>query len=112
MPPRARPKRKRQRTFLRQWREHRHLTQEQVAERLHIDRTTLSRIERGVSPYDQDFLEAAAYAYMCEPADLIMRDPTRDDAIWSIADQLKSVPPDDQERVRAVISAMTKKTGT
>lgn len=54
-----------------------------------IDRTNLSKIERQQVPYNQALLERAAEAYHCEPADLIMRDPTRGDAPWSILEQLK-----------------------
>jgi len=54
-----------------EWRKFRHLTQERAAERIGIEQATLSRIERGVHPYNQDFLEVAASVYGCEPADLI-----------------------------------------
>ena len=110
MPPRARPKTQRRRTFLREWREYRKLTQEQAAERIGVEQPTLSRIERGVSPYSQDFLEKAAYAYMCEPADLLMRNPLDDDAVWSITDNLRQASPADQERAAAIIGALLKKT--
>lgn len=109
MPPVKRPKPKRKRTFLREWRDYRNLTQEQAAERLDIDQSTLSRIERGVIPYDQDFLEKAAYAYLCEPADLLIRNPLRDDAVWSITDNLRKADPIEQERAARVISEMLRK---
>lgn len=109
MPPRARPKPQRRRTFLREWREYRHLTQEQAAERLDIEQPTLSRIERGISPYSQDFLERAAFAYMCEPADLLMRNPLDDDAVWSVADNLRQATPAEREQVKAVVAALLKK---
>lgn len=48
---------------------------------------TLSRIERGLVPYNQEFLELAAKNLSCEPADLIMRDPLDPEGIWSIWDQ-------------------------
>lgn len=111
MPRKRLPKRTRRRTFLREWREHRLLTQDQAAERLNIDRTTLSRIERGVTAYHQDFLEEAAFAYQCEPQDLLMRNPLDHDAIWSIEDQLKAATPGQREQVRAVVDALLKKTG-
>lgn len=77
------------RHFIRQWREYRGLTQDQLAERLDTSKASISRIENFKQPYTQDLLEALADALMCEPADLIMRDPTREDAIWSIYDQLE-----------------------
>ena len=77
----------RPRQFIKQWRKYRGLTQEQLAERIGIARSYLTKIERGTRRYDQPFLEAAAYALRCDPGDIIMRDPTSD-SIWSIWEQL------------------------
>src|ERR1700730_8538503 len=79
----------RRRTHIRQWREQRGLTQEQLAHRLDMSKAQLSRIETGQQPYTQDFLEACAEALMTDPASLIMRDPSDPEAIWSIWDQAK-----------------------
>lgn len=111
MPPRSRPKTKRRRTFLREWREYRNLTQEQAADRLDIEQPTLSRVERGITPYSQDFLERAAFAYMCDPADLLMRNPLDEDAVWTVADHLRTATPAERAQVVAVVAAMLKKTG-
>lgn len=102
---------RRRRTFLKEWRKYRNLTQEKAAERLGIEQATLSRIERGVIPYGQDFLEKAAFAYMCEPADLLMRNPENEDAVWSVADHLRQATPEQREQVRAVVDALLKKAG-
>lgn len=74
--------------FIKEWRKHRELTQEQLAERIGINRAYLSKIESGKRRYDQPFLEAAAVVLRCEPADLIIRDPTDPEGIWSIWDAL------------------------
>jgi transcriptional regulator with XRE-family HTH domain len=87
----------RPRQFFKQWRKHRGLTQEQLAERIGIARSYLTKIERGDRRYDQPFLEAAAEALRCEPCDLIMRDPTDSEQIWSIWEQLDPV-----QRVQAM----------
>lgn len=71
-------------TYVRQWREHRQLTLEQLGSRLDMSAAQLSRIETGKSPYTQDFLESAAEALRTDIASLLMRDPTDADAIWSI----------------------------
>jgi transcriptional regulator with XRE-family HTH domain len=101
MAPVAKPKRKLSRTFLKEWREYHRLTQEQAAERLNISRTLLSKIENAKSPYTQGFMEAAAEAYNCEVADLIVRDPKS--PIWSIYDTLKSLPQDQQAHVEEIV---------
>ena len=116
MPRKARPHPKpaRRPTFIRAWRKHRALTLAQLADRLQVELEVdisegqLSRIERGETPYSQDILEAVAQALRCEPADLIMRDPTQPDAIWSLIDTLKPV-----ERRQAVeILKALARTGT
>jgi transcriptional regulator with XRE-family HTH domain len=97
-----------QRQHFKAWRKYRGLTQEQLAERIGIARSYLTKIERGDRRYDQPFLEAAADALRCEPGDLIMRDPTEAEGIWSVWDTL--TPP---ERVRAVaVLRALKGTGT
>jgi transcriptional regulator with XRE-family HTH domain len=89
------PKPARRATYIRAWRKHRGLTLQKLAERLHVELEVdisegqLSRIERAATPYSQDILEALALVLRCEPADLIMRDPTQADAIWSVYDTLK-----------------------
>jgi len=96
------------RHFIKQWRKHRGLTQEQLAERIGIARSYLTKIERGDRRYDQPFLEAASEALRCEPADLIMRDPTATESIWSVWEQLS---PTERVQAVAVIKAI-RGTGT
>ena len=96
------------RHFIRAWRKHRGLTQAQLADRIGIDRSYLSNIETGRRRYDQPFLEAAADALRCAPADLIMRDPTDPDGIWSIWDQLAPV----ERRQIVEIAKTIRRTGT
>jgi len=65
------------------------MTQEQAAEPLNMDATNLGKIERGLVPYDQRLLESAAELYGCEPADLIMRNPSDPEGIWSVWERAK-----------------------
>ena len=116
MPRKARPHPKpgRRPTFIRAWRKHRELTLAQLADRLvteleiEISEGQLSRIERGETPYSQDILEALAAVLRCEPADLIMRDPTQADGIWSLLDTLK--PVERRQAVEAILAL--RRTGT
>jgi len=96
------------RHFIRAWRKYRGLTQAQLAERIGIDRSYLSNIETGRRRYDQPFLEAAAEALRCEPPDLIMRDPTEPDGLWTIWDQLAPV----ERRQLVEVAKALKRTGT
>ena len=94
--------------YIKEWRKHRSLTQLQLAERIGIDKGYVSKIENGKRRYDQPFLEAAAEVLRCEPADLIMRDPSDPDGIWSVWDTLRPV-----ERAQVVEIAKTiRRTGT
>jgi len=94
--------------YIKQWRKHRGLTQEQLAERVGIDKSYLSKIENGQRRYDQPFLETVAEILQCAPADLIIRDPTDPEGIWSIWETLRPV-----ERAQLVeIGKTLKRTGT
>ncbi len=94
--------------YIREWRKHRGLTQEQLAERIGIARSYLTKIERGSRRYDQPFLEAAAEALRCEVGDIIMRDPTDPEGIWSVWETL---PEPQRLQAVAVIKAL-RATGT
>lgn len=113
------------RHHLRAWRKHRELSLEAVAERVALlsseraasdpdvrpitmTHATLSRIERGKLPYNEHLMELLADIYKTDVASLIIRDPSRHDAIWDIWAQLAPV-----QREQVVEIARTlKRTGT
>lgn len=76
-------------TFIRQWRQVRNLTLEQLADRLEMTASHLSMLERGQRGYTQETLEAIAHALQTDAANLIMRNPEDEDGIWSVWDQAK-----------------------
>ena len=96
------------RHFIRAWRKHRGLTLEQLAERIGMSHQNLGKIERGKVPYTQTLLEMLAEELRCDPADLIIRDPSDPDGLWSILDQLEPV---DRRRVTEIAKTL-KRTGT
>lgn len=61
--------------FIREWRKFRGLSLEKLAERIETTAASISRIEKGLQPYSQEFLEAAAEALNCETADLLKINP-------------------------------------
>lgn len=71
--------------FIRQWRESKGLSLEALAERVPMDKGNLSKVERGLLPYNQEMLERLADALQTDPASLIMREPGAQ--IWSIWDR-------------------------
>jgi len=67
----------------------------------------ISELESGKRRYNQELLEGLAVALSCEPADLIMRDPSDPAGLWSIYDALSPA-----QRVQLVeIGQTLKKAG-
>jgi transcriptional regulator with XRE-family HTH domain len=74
MPFRVRAK-SRWRHFFKEWREHRGLTQEEVAGVIGMSHASLSRIENDKQDYTGAVLEALAEVYGTDPGTLLMRHP-------------------------------------
>lgn len=77
-----------ERTFyLREWRLHRDLTQEELAERADMSPSHLANVETGRKRYNEDILESLAKALGCEVWELIGRNPLKQPAeivdIWN-----------------------------
>ena len=66
--------------FIREWREDRGLTQQDLADAIGRTKATVSRIETGDIAYTREFLEAAADALGTHPGILLIRAPTPADA--------------------------------
>ncbi|ASP84138.1 helix-turn-helix domain-containing protein [Sinorhizobium meliloti] len=99
MAPVPKPRRERSKHFFKEWREYRGFTQEQAIGKLGWSQSKISRLEAGVTPYDQDDLEAAAEAYRCDPTDLIRVDPTKEGEV-EVVDLMRLL--DDKNRAMAV----------
>lgn len=95
-------------TFIRQWRKHRGLTLEQLADRVTMYPSHLSMLERGQRAYTQDTLEKIADALSTDAASLLMRNPEDQEAIWSLWDQAK---PGERQMISEIVRFVTK-TGT
>lgn len=108
MPPVKKPSHVRQKTFLREWREYFGINQDEAAARVEIDRTTLSKIERGILPYNQDFLERLAIAYGCEPHDFLETNPLAPDQPRLVWDALKKASPEKQAEAWRIVEALLK----
>lgn len=90
------------RTFIREWRKFRGLTQQRLADQLGLTHGNLSRIERGLRPYNQVLLEALAAALRTDPASLLMRNPLDPEGIWSVWER---IDPDERRRALEVLKA-------
>lgn len=79
-------------TKIRQWRKHRDLTLEQVADLLDMTPSHLSMLERGERGYTQETLEQLARALKTDVASLLLRDPSDSESIWPVWEQAKNKP--------------------
>ena len=89
--------------YIKDWRKHRGLTQVRLAERIGMARSYLALIESGKRRYDEPFLEAAAEALQCAPADLISRSPADPEGLWGI---IESLTINERRQAAAMLSAM------
>lgn len=78
------------RHFIREWREFRELSQQQLADIIGTTKTSISRIENLKQGYTQEFLEACADALGTHASILLMRPPLKRDREMALR---KAVPP-------------------
>lgn len=69
----------RRKLFLRPWRKHRRLSQEALAARAGLTQGLISQLENNQADYSGTTLESLAEALQCNPADLLIREPTDPD---------------------------------
>jgi transcriptional regulator with XRE-family HTH domain len=96
----------RQPHYIRAWRKHVGKTLVQVAEELHMTHGQLSKIERGAQSYNQELLERLADLFGCAAADLLIRDPSQPEHIWSLWDRAQ---PGERVQITAVAEALMTK---
>jgi transcriptional regulator with XRE-family HTH domain len=96
------------RTYFREWRKFRNLSQEEAAARLNLSRTMLSKIETGQKPYTQHHLEAAATAYQTEPASILSRNPLDDSSPLSMVSRLERAAPAEREAIERFLKTFLK----
>lgn len=101
--------------FIREWRKHRHMTQDQLVSRLieyggesvPTTAASLSRLENGKQPYSQHLMEALADVLSTDVGSLIMRNPLDGAAIWSIWDHASM---GERQQITVVAEALTSYT--
>jgi transcriptional regulator with XRE-family HTH domain len=95
-------------TFIRDWRKHRKLTLERLADRIGVSTGALSQLERGDVGYTQPMLEALAEALSCEPVDLLTYSPKAAEELRNV---WASIPVENREQALKVLSAF-RRSGT
>lgn len=92
------------RLFLREWREARKLTLQQVADRLEVDRSTIQRHEKEARKLTTAHLAELAEALGCEPQDLWRHpdQPTQEELYRGLSD----LPPEMQRQVLDLVAVL------
>lgn len=104
--PRSPRKKQYRRTFIREWREFRGLSQERLAERVGMTPGLISQLETRKAPYNQPLLEAIADALLCDPVDLLIRNPLDPEGVWSVWD---SVDPTQRKQAIEILKTFKRK---
>lgn len=63
------------RFYLKEWRQFRDMTQQELADASGLSLGYVSNLERGAKRHNEDVLDALSAALKCEPADLLSRNP-------------------------------------
>lgn len=100
------PRRNRAGVQIAKWRLHHELDQTELAEKVGLSQSTVSRIESGEVPYDEDFLTAAAKVYGCQPTDILERDPVTAKKLGPIIQDLKDLGEADLDTVRRLTTSL------
>lgn len=90
-------------TFVREWRKYRQMTLDDLSDAASIDKGNLSKIERGLLPYNQETLERMAAALKTDTASLLERDPTDNPPIWTMWDKANR---EQRRQIEGVIAAL------
>lgn len=91
----------------RKWRKFREMSQEEAAEQFDMDRSNLSKIERGLIPYDSDFVAAGARIYRCSESDFQYRDPFDRSSIDLEA--IQDLSKEQQDHLKAIIATFPRR---
>lgn len=77
------PRPLKRRTFIKEWREFRHMTLEQLAAATGMHTGSLSLLENAKRGYTQDSLELIAKALQTDEAALLTLDPGKPESVWA-----------------------------
>jgi transcriptional regulator with XRE-family HTH domain len=85
--------------YIRAWREAAGYSLEYVASRVPMDKGNLSKVERGLLPYNQEMIERLSDVLNVEPWALIGRDPTKDGKVIDMVARLNQAELAQAERI-------------
>lgn len=85
--------------YIREWRKVKGVSLEFVADAVPMDKGNLSKIERGLLPYNQEMMERLGDILGTEPGNLISRDPTKEGKVIDLVQRLNAAQLEQAERV-------------
>ncbi len=89
------------------------ITQETAVNRLGWKQSKLSRIERGVTPYDQDDLETLEEAYGISKESLLSVNPNKEGEVIDLVGLVKKMSEDDRvAALKAIEFSLSLKRGS
>lgn len=91
--------------FLKQWRNHRGLTQEKLGEMAGLTSSSISQIEHGKQGFSAESFLSLCRALNCTPAELLAHDPTKSDSFWPLFQEAERLVGRDRQRVWAILRA-------
>jgi len=109
MPSVPKPKRRRQKHFFKEWREYCELSQDRAVERMGWSKSKLSRIENGLTPYNEDDLYAAAEAYSTTPESILTINPLKDGDVVDLVRILRGADPEQRTLIADLAKRITGK---
>lgn len=95
--------------YLKEWRLHRGLSQDAVADAIGKSSNYLSELERGKKRYNADILEALADVYECTPSDLLGTDPEASQDSSEIVNIWAHISPEKRGQARQILETFTDK---
>jgi transcriptional regulator with XRE-family HTH domain len=89
--------------YIKEWRKHRGLTQQRLAERTPFTTGAIQQVESGRTQYTQQMLEALAVAMNCTPADLLSVNPLKE---GEVVDLMKLINDKNRDQAIRVLKAL------
>ena len=106
MPARIAKPKARSKVFIKEWREFRKLTQDDLAEELGSTKTSVSRLERGEQALTIDVLDELARILKTTRLAILSRAPGEDDDVHAAWERAK---PADKRRIIEIYTTMKKR---
>lgn len=92
-------------TYLRAWRKHRGLTQDQLGEKIGVSGSSISQLETGKQGFTDKTLADLSKVLDCSPLALLAHDPSRTDSFWPLFELAEQLRGDDRRRAIKMMRA-------